>query len=298
MHLSLAFSSAPESCLQWMVGQWTVGQLALQVCAALASCPAPTCPTAGDRTGSPSEVLSLCWPLARPSSRSSTRGHSGSTLIRAKTNQDKEGGNTGFSRGQQQPVNLETLLKTFTGRRYTNVTGEAPSATQMAQDLAPTDVSVAPDESRQRPDDGHGRAVPKRLATKPRSLQQQPSGLPAEQGSLQQQPSGLPAEQVSLQQQPSGLPAEQGSLQQQLSGLPTEQGQHRELPGQPVGRMNPPTPGGTPGPGSVLPGRHSGPHRDDKGDFFTWTQRGERLEVDWSERIKFFIVFIFFGVIR
>ena len=85
---------------------------------------------------------------------------SGATLIRAKTNQCRECTTREQLQASlngvavlQQPVTLETLLKTFTGRHFQNIAGEAPSQKQMADDLSATDVRVAPDLQRQPPDE-------------------------------------------------------------------------------------------------------------------------------------------------
>lgn len=63
---------------------------------------------------------------------------SGSTLIRAKTNQCRECTKREELKATldgvavlQQPVTLETLLRSLTGRHYTNVTGEAPSSDRL-----------------------------------------------------------------------------------------------------------------------------------------------------------------------
>ena len=40
------------------------------------------------------------------------------------------------------PVTLETLLQSFTGRNFLNVTGEAPSLRQMQEDVEGAEVAV------------------------------------------------------------------------------------------------------------------------------------------------------------
>ena len=49
------------------------------------------------------------------------------------------------------PITMETLMKEFTGKHYTDVTGENPSTQQLQQDLSPTEVQVEP-QSRHRQD--------------------------------------------------------------------------------------------------------------------------------------------------
>eukprot|EP00435_Cladocopium_sp_Y103_P066671 s182_g29.t1 len=92
---------------------------------------------------------------------------SGSTLIRAKTKQCRECTKREELQASldgvavlQQPVTLETLLRSFTGRHFTNVTGEAPSTAQMESDLAATDVRVAADPQRLVPDPRRGIQAP------------------------------------------------------------------------------------------------------------------------------------------
>lgn len=91
---------------------------------------------------------------------------SGSSLVGAKTNQCREVTTREQLQASldgvavlQQPVTLETLLKSFTGRHYQNVAGEAPSTQQMMDDLSATDVRVAPNPLRQPPDDRKGRRM-------------------------------------------------------------------------------------------------------------------------------------------
>ena len=49
----------------------------------------------------------------------------------------------------RRPVTLETLMKEFTGKHFTDVTGETPSERQLQQDT-PTTVQVEPSQSRPR----------------------------------------------------------------------------------------------------------------------------------------------------
>lgn len=46
--------------------------------------------------------------------------------------------------GMSLPISLDTLMRTFTGRHYQNVTGEAPSPQQQQADLSPADVLQEP----------------------------------------------------------------------------------------------------------------------------------------------------------
>ena len=50
------------------------------------------------------------------------------------------------------PVTLETLMKEFTGKHFTDVTGETPSERQLQQDTTPTTVQIEPSSSRPRQD--------------------------------------------------------------------------------------------------------------------------------------------------
>ena len=71
----------------------------------------------------------------------------GATLIKARTNQvraitrrEEMEATVQGAAVYRQPVTLETLLKEFTGKHFTNVTGETPSMRQMADDVSGADV--------------------------------------------------------------------------------------------------------------------------------------------------------------
>ena len=73
----------------------------------------------------------------------------GSTLVRAKNNQlrpvTRKEELTSSLEGTaiyKTPVNTETLMRSFQGRRYLDVSGDVPSAEQMSQDLSQSDVLV------------------------------------------------------------------------------------------------------------------------------------------------------------
>ena len=82
----------------------------------------------------------------------------GATLIRARTNQVRP-----CTRREElqasiegtaillTPVTMETLLKSFTGRNYINVTGEVPSERQRQDDVQGAEVGLEPSDS-VRPD--------------------------------------------------------------------------------------------------------------------------------------------------
>ena len=99
----------------------------------------------------------------------------GATLIRAKTNQCRE-----CTRREElqatlqgvaiyrQAVTMDSLLKTFTGKHYTNVTGENPTPEQMMRDFAPTDVRLLHDPSKQKSDERkEKKKPPDKRETKP-----------------------------------------------------------------------------------------------------------------------------------
>ena len=99
----------------------------------------------------------------------------GATLIRAKTNQCRE-----CTRREElqatlqgvaiyrQAVTMDSLLKNFTGKHYTNVTGENPTSEQMMRDFAPTDVRLLHDPSKQKSDERkEKKKPPDKRETKP-----------------------------------------------------------------------------------------------------------------------------------
>eukprot|EP00435_Cladocopium_sp_Y103_P022896 s1673_g5.t1 len=199
---------------------------------------------------------------------------SGSTLICAKTNQCRECTKREELQATldgvaviQQPVTLETLLRSFTGRHYTNVTGEAPSAEQMEKDLSPTDVRAVPDPARQVPDARRGiRAPGPRPEPKMRAKSRRKS-----------EPS-MPV---------SSAPSGRDQHQPQDEAQPSDEIQGRMIPGTPSP--------GTPRPKTqdgrtrcsvhdcVLPGGHSGPHKDEAGKTFSWTLDGGRIELEGEQ---------------
>ena len=224
---------------------------------------------------------------------------SGATLIRAKTNQCRDCTKREELQASlegvailQQPVSLESLLKSFTGKHYRNITGEAPSSSQITEDFTPTDVRLLPDASRQQPDVRRGRrapgpAQPARAKAKPKSA---PKSMAA------------PASSVSVQDEPE-TPVPPQSQQQPQDSLDTPVPTLPEPPvpepslQQPEGRMIPGTPGpGTPrvnasGSGSqqcvatdcILPGGHAGPHKDEKAKTFSWNLQDGRIDLEGDD---------------
>ena len=209
---------------------------------------------------------------------------SGATLIRAKTNQCRECTTREQLQASlngvavlQQPVTLETLLKTFTGRHFQNIAGEAPSQQQMADDLSATDVRVAPDLQRQPPDERRVRRM------------SDPTGQAASKGKSKgkTQQKSKPAPDASAPASASSVPAPL------TSPVPATPGVSAEVEGQ----MIPGTPNrGTPRPtttgsGSnkcmvnegVLPGGHAGPHKDGQGQTFSWTASSGRIDLDGDQ---------------
>ena len=76
---------------------------------------------------------------------------SGSTLVRAKVNQcrlcSKREELSATLEGAaiyKHPVTMDTLMKSFTGRYYKNITGETPSKRQLEDDVTAAEVQIAP----------------------------------------------------------------------------------------------------------------------------------------------------------
>ena len=83
----------------------------------------------------------------------------GATLIRARWNQvrpctrrEELQATLEGTAVMSTPATMETLMKSFTGRNYLNLTGETPSLRQQQEDLQAADVRVEPGASRIRPD--------------------------------------------------------------------------------------------------------------------------------------------------
>lgn len=81
---------------------------------------------------------------------------SGTALMRATTNQVRKVARreelTASLEGTivyRMPITLDTLMRTFTGRHYQNVTGEAPSMEQQQADISPGDVLIEPSQRSQ-----------------------------------------------------------------------------------------------------------------------------------------------------
>ena len=195
---------------------------------------------------------------------------SGSSLIRAKTNQCRDCTKREELQATldgvaviQQPVTLETLLKSFTGRHYTNITGEVPSATQMSDELSPTDVRVPPDRSKQRPDERRGLRAPG------------------------PKPPKVPKVKPTIQKKKGKETTSPATTQDVKAVEPVPDG--RIMPGTP--RPMTPRPLDSTGAGSNqcsvqqcnLPGGHAGPHKDESGKPFSWTSEDGRVDLEGDQ---------------
>ena len=191
---------------------------------------------------------------------------SGASIIRAKTNQCRDCTNREELQATlegvavyKQPVNLETLLRSFTGKHYTNITGEAPSAAQMAEDLAGTDVRLEPDPLRQRPDERRGMKRPQGVENPRAPGHDQKKKKKAEAKAEDVQPAA--AEETPLEIEGRAIPA-------------------TPRPGTPVPEALEASFSSCTVTDCVLPGGHSGPHKDENEKTFSWTNDGGRVDLE------------------
>jgi len=227
---------------------------------------------------------------------------SGSALIRAKTNQVRECTKRETLQASIQgavvyrnPVTLDTLMKNFTGKHYTNVTGEVPSQRALEQDIGGAEVRVEPRRSKiiktdgkrsrkrkesERPQDpqidedpdGKDQSPQLQLDTSTSSTSPQIPQEPTSQSTELRNDSEIPDDQTGEQ-------AQEGSLRRALvekganavDGIPT-------IPSLladdgcrcPVRDCS-------------LPGGHHGPHEDEAGNKFSYTIYGGRVSLEDDE---------------
>ena len=227
---------------------------------------------------------------------------SGSSLIRAKTNQVRECTKRETLQASIQgaviyksPVTLSTLLKSFTGKHYTNVTGEVPSQRAIEQDVGGAEVRVEPRRSKIIKTDGM-RSRKRKESERPQDPQD------ADDQGFDDQPVQLPLHQSTSSTSPS-LPQEQ-------SQQSTEHRNNPELPDDRAGEQAPEgslskaltekganAVDGIPTIPSLLaddgcrcsvrdcslPGGHQGPHEDEAGNKFSWTIYGGRVSLEDDE---------------
>ena len=195
----------------------------------------------------------------------------GATLLKARVNQVRT-----CSRREElqamltgaaiykQPVNIDTLLRSFTGKHYTNITGETPSFQQQLQDVSGTNVHV---EHRPEKFD---------------------SGEPG-RGQKRKEAPGAEAddEHEDYDQRKSRGVEASASYEVEGEAIPST-----EL-NTALGDKGPNVVDGIPAddvaddlgnkcavPGCELPGGHSGPHKSGDGSLFAWTPYEGRLPVE------------------
>ena len=195
----------------------------------------------------------------------------GAALVRAKMNQvrciTRREELEAVAKGAavyRQPVTVETLLRNFTGKHYTNVTGEAPSARQMIEDVTGADVQI----------EARPAKVPRRdrpQGSKRKEAEQRSDDVEVEDESQQADAAQAP---VPVDMKHEDVPGEAipdlgEALKRRgpnaVDGLPDQE--------QPAGN-------GCPVPQCTLPGGHGGPHKDEHGGNFTWTPYGGRISLE------------------
>eukprot|EP00435_Cladocopium_sp_Y103_P019899 s669_g4.t2 len=212
----------------------------------------------------------------------------GATLVRAKTNQvraitrrEELEATVNGAAIYRHPVTVDSLLKEFTGKHYTNVTGEVPSTRQMAEDVTAADVQIEARPSKisrrtwpqgakrkDHPEDADDEEPPQ-VAPKTSKEKSAPS--------CEETPEAAPQTTSPPNPNLEDIPGEaipQESLEEALKkrgpnvvdGIP---------PTQDVQTGN-----SCPVSECTLPGGHSGPHEDETGNKFTWTPYGGRISLE------------------
>ena len=221
----------------------------------------------------------------------------GATLIRAKTNQCRE-----CTRREElqatldgvaiyrQPVTMDSLLKSFTGKRYTNVTGESPSKEQMMKDLAPTDVRLLHDPGKKEqqeakrpkgPPEGKTMKVPVKKTIQKRGSKQDEMKPQEEHQSREEQPDEPqePEEKKTTSAQAAMTPRTQ-ALESEGKPIPPTPFLPHQPDDDPAATAPQSSSGNCSTPQCKLPGGHHGPHEDDVGRKFAMSTSGGRINLD------------------
>ena len=193
----------------------------------------------------------------------------GATLVRAKTNQVRAITRRGELEATvigaavyRQPVTVESLLRDFAGRHYTNITGEVPSTRQTAEDVTGADVQVEA-----RPSKTLKRTWPQGAKRKdhPEDADDEETPQAAPQTSKPPNPNqeDIPGEAILQETLGEALKKRGPDV---VDGIP---------PNSDVQTGNT-----CPVAQCTLPGGHSGPHEDETGRKFTWTSYGGRISLE------------------
>ena len=215
---------------------------------------------------------------------------SGASLIKARINQVRK-----CSRREEldasvsgasvfrNPVTLETLLRDFTGKHYTNITGETPSTEQMNRNLGGADVVQVPRPEKVRRT-GVQRGVKRKEMVEEADDERDPAGEQRTEAAERTEA----AQERDVASQPAGgekmediigdaIP--QTELTQALSQRGADQVDGlKNVPSEPTGNQCIVR-------GCLLPGGHSGPHEDEADRRFNWSpyQGKVTLEEDPEE---------------
>ena len=198
----------------------------------------------------------------------------GASLIKAKTSQVR-----GCSKREEleaslsgaavyrNPVTLETLMKEFTGRHYTNLTGEVPSRKRMEEDV--TGAEVIQDHQPSK-----ARKVPSRQGQK-RKERDQAEEADDEIENAEDKKDDAEDESKKVRPDIPGDPIPKTDLSQALETRGPD-----AVDGIPSVAAQSPTGNQCRVPQCTLPGGHGGPHEDESGDQFSWTPFGGRIPLD------------------
>lgn len=177
---------------------------------------------------------------------------SGASLIKARTNQvrkcsKREELDASVSGASvfKNPVTLETLLKDFTGKHFTNITGETPSRSHMERNLGGADVVQAPRPDKVRRVGGQG-VKRKEMAEEADDEKENAEDEKREDAEKKKEERG--ADRVDGITNPS-------------------EGTGNQCPAR----------------GCLLPGGHRGPHEDEAGQRFNWSPYQGRIPLDEDE---------------
>ena len=207
---------------------------------------------------------------------------SGSTILKAKTNQVR-----GCSRREElqstlegtaiykQPVTMETLLRSFTGKHYQNVTGEVPSKRQLEEDVSGATVHRGSEPSKLPRSEGT-RSRKRKVEATEEIQRSRPA--PRKGDEKDQEVVEAENEEQADDEKDAEVGEEGGSAipRTELTEALTSRGAD-VVDGVPqIG----PTGNQCAVPQCVLPGGHAGPHIDDLGSKFTYSPYAGRVSLE------------------
>ena len=200
---------------------------------------------------------------------------SGSSLIKARLNQVREcskreelEASVKGSAVYRNPVTLETLMRSFTGKHYTNVTGETPSQERMDRDMSQAVV-------RRQPQPETGQSIRGRGLKRKEAGDEADDETEAKRTSVRQEPrEEEKKDERSREEDIGGDPIPRTELEEALDKRGANQ-----VDG--VGQLASETTGNQCAVrGCLLPGGHSGPHEDEAGNRFNWAPYSGRIPIE------------------